>query len=258
MNYRGIKRWACIMLVTAVWSSLAFCAMRSADTRKGQESRISIVVKPLKRSYKPGEAVSLAVAVANHDSQPLYIPVCDPEVFNPYFRIKDANGVIVSAAAIDDPNRTIPGHYYMQQGEKSVSVFPVLEIRERGLILTFIPNALKRHPNQIAAGRYYLETSGFPIIAEPTLVISRPDYPQWLWVDQESTGRTLMVKHEPIEVIVAGTVPQEKPLGFGTNRQTTKRAHEQMFAWSSFVAGALCGIAVLLASLALKNRLAGR
>jgi hypothetical protein len=258
MNQKGIEKWACIMLVAGFLNLSISSGMTGEIGETGLHGAISLAVKPEKDFYRLDEAVSLAVAVANHGSQPVYIPVCEPQVFAPYFWVRDANGVNISGGAIDDPNRPIPAHYYMQREGKMVLVFPVVEVKARGLFLTFIHNALKRFRNQITAGRYYLEGSGFPIIVEPTAVISRQDYPQWLWVPQESAERTLLVKHEPIEVTVVGPAAAEERLKLATNSQTAKRSQPQLFGWPSFVAGALCGIVAVLLSLAMKSRLPGR
>ncbi len=164
------------------------------------ENIVKIKVDKTKSAYLSGENITLAVAVANFSDKSIYIPVSDPQVFNLYFRIRDSNGVIINNKAMDDPNTTLPSHYYMKNKGKDIIVFPVLEIKEKELILTIIPNALNNYIKELFPGRYYMESSGFPIMLEAKDVISRPNYPNWLWV--ESTNNTILIKHEPIEIVI--------------------------------------------------------
>jgi len=192
-------------LFVGIWFLPIYGVIANEDSVKENESSVSIAVKATKNSYKPGEVITLAVAVANFGNQPFYIPVREPQIFDPYFWIRDANGVIIGSGAIDDPNRPISPHYYMSHKGKSVILFPVLEVKKQGLIISIIPNALKQFRDKLKAGRYYLEADGFPVIFEAPEVISRPDYPKWLWV--ESTSNIVLIKHKPIEIIINDTAP---------------------------------------------------
>jgi hypothetical protein len=200
MNHKTILG---IALLAALWGVPTTGGISGEEPARRNSTTLTIVAKAAKKSFQTDEPVILAIALANFGDKSVYVPVAESQVFEPSFRVKDANGVVIPGAAIDDPNRTVPPHYYVQREGKRVLMSPVLEVKARGLLLTFIPNALKSYRQRLAPGRYYLEPSGFPMILDARSVMSRPDYPNQLWVEATSTASvTTLVKHEPIEIVI--------------------------------------------------------
>lgn len=206
MNHKTVLTSA---LLAVIWGVPMTNGVSGEEPGGSHVATVTVAAKAAKRSFQVDEPIILGVALANFGDQSVYVPVSESQTFDPYFWVKDANGVVIGGRAIEDPNRTVPEHYYVQRGGKRVLMVPVREIKGRGLLLTFIPNALKDYHQRLAPGRYYLEPVGFPIVMEPRSVISRPDYPNRLWA--ESISATDMVKHEPIEIVIDNdtSVPKE-------------------------------------------------
>jgi hypothetical protein len=197
MNRKTVLK---IALLAAVWAASATNGSAEEEASQDNAGGITIVAKAAKKSFRAGEPIIIGVALANFGDQSVYVPVSESQIFEPYFWIKDANGLVIGGGVIEDPNRTIHEDHYVEREGKRVLMVPVLEIKEQGVLLTFIPNALQGYGQKLAPGRYYLESFGFPMIFEPRSLMSRADHLNRLWA--EAASDTVLVKPEPIELLI--------------------------------------------------------
>ena len=187
-----------IMLILFVLDAPLFMLFADGGPAEKEEGTVSIAFKAVKSSYKLGEPVNIAVAVANFTDKPVYLPVRENEIFFSDFDVKDINGVRITGRIVGDPNTMPPQHYYMNRDGKKILMSPVFEIPSKGLFLSIIPDVLKGYYQKLKSGQYYIEPFSAGVMQEAPEVTFRPDFPEWLWV--ETFDITMLIKHDPIEI----------------------------------------------------------
>ena len=219
----------------------------ASDQQGGNESqeKVTITMRPLKDIYEVGETVQLVLAIVNHSEAPIYSFLTESDFHVGFCEVMDANGARVAGDAIPTPVPP-PPYYYMQKDGKRVYTVPVHKIDGHGVWMVVMKDALRRYHGRISPGTYFLSVGDIELLQEVGEVIVREGLPERLWVDPQSQMSRMRCPVKDVKIEIREPDRAGGPL---------ERHRSGFRAWSSFAAGGLCGIVVVLVGLALKRRL---
>ena len=136
-----------------------------------------------KNTFAPGEAVCLAVALANPRDESVFVPVAFP----PTIELLDGKGNRVMGDPIREPPPPPPGWAIVRNG-KRVAIVPVWELPAKSGRVMVIDDALKRYHKHIGKGVYTIRVRVGSGMYDPNSIIKREDAKYRLWV--EASTRT--------------------------------------------------------------------
>ena len=171
------------LLVCGLFGHVGLGVTMVDEGTKRIDNKISITARTSKEAYVVGEPIALEVAIANHDTEPVYSFLSESDFRGGFSMVKDANGTTVSGDAPPEPNMPFAPYYYMEKDGKKILTVPVYRIDGNSVMTRVIDDALKLHHKYLAEGTYYLSIGDLEIARGLTSVIVREGLPYKLWVD---------------------------------------------------------------------------
>ena len=162
---------AALMLSAAVWGE-------KRQEARPQAHSLLAAANTFKKTFAPGEAVPLAVALANSRDKSVFVPV----VFPPNVELFDGRGNRVMGDPIARPPSPPPGWVIMRNG-KRVMTTPVWELPAKSGRVTVVDDALKRYHKHIGKGIYTIRVRVGSGIYDPNSIIRRQGVKHKLWVE---------------------------------------------------------------------------
>jgi len=246
-TYTKPHRMFFVIIAFNLLSAVSLGELSKQEVRTRYEGTITVATRALKDLYEPNEPVPLVVAIANHNSEPVYLFTDSPDIFGTSAGVIDANGVRVAGDPLLTPPPP-PPHHYIERDGKRIYVMPVSKIEGPGVILALTPDALSRHHKHLSEGTYYLNPGAVEIIHKVSDLIFREEVPHKLWIDPSSpiTKRIYKANTVKIEIRKKPEVPEAL-------------AEIRPFAWPAFLAGAAAAaIGALCIILLLKKKAISR
>lgn len=191
-----------VVFVFCFLASSVFGATLSEESCSQYNKNISFVIRSMKDVYEPDEPVMLALAIANHGSESVYLNLYG-ENLDTYYDgpagVEDKWGEIPSGASIYDPPPP-PAHWYIDKAGKKVFVVPIFQIKGHSVVIVRVQDALKRFKMNMEEGIYKLDMGQITVIHEIEELIVRDDVEHRLWINPKTDIGWCHYKLDPINI----------------------------------------------------------
>lgn len=177
MICKRLSTWCVLVLACGIAIAISTSNASQEKEAAKHEKRLALTIEVSKEVYKAGEAVPLVIRIKNDGPEGIYISKAEP-----YIKVTDVNGLVISGAPIDEPPEA-PAHYYIQRGDKQIYTVPVSFIEGSGELVEQMEDALERYHSHISNGSYYLQAKIKLSVYEKDSTIQREDMPVKTWVE---------------------------------------------------------------------------
>jgi hypothetical protein len=244
-----------IILLLGLFSPLRVEGNTQNHEKAKYEKEISVVIRTLKDVFEPNEPVPLIVAIANHNSEPVYLDYAEEDIYTTFYKsfcdVSDVNNTRIRMSE-PIPERfgfVFESDYLVFNGGKSL-VVPVYKIDGHEVMIAIIADAIRLYHGNMPEGTYYIDpyiVTTFRDVND-TIVI-RENFPHRLWADAKKTVVSrIYSKSNTVKIEIRSKLEtQDKPESITVlesqtlTKQPTAIAETRTFPWYTFLVGAAAG-----------------